>query len=86
MLRLRDSSSLASVEAWKRQGASELLAPAPIALKVDAMLPGASIVRRVRLEPGLYVVLCLVPQGRGADGAIVDHAHLGMQQTFVVSP
>jgi len=32
----------------------------------------------------LYVVLCFVPAGLGADGEIIDHAHPGMRQTFVV--
>lgn len=84
ILRLRDSSHLADVDAWIARGAPALLPPAPLIANVAALLPGASVQQRVRLEPGLHVVLCFVPAGRDSTGTIVSHAHLGMRQTFVV--
>lgn len=75
----------AHTEEWIARGASALLAPAPLIVNVPAMLPDASTTRRVKLEPGVYVVLCFVPAGRDASGAIVNHVHLGMRQTFVVA-
>jgi hypothetical protein len=84
VLRLRDSSEFGAVDAWIARGASELLPPAPIALRVAALLPGEAARRELSMEPGVYIALCFVPAGRGTDGAIMDHAHLGMRHTFVV--
>jgi hypothetical protein len=86
MLHLADSSSLPAVDQWIARGASPLLPPAPLAVNVAALLPGASTTQRVNLQAGVYVVLCFVPAGRDSSGTIVSHAHLGMRQTFVVRP
>jgi hypothetical protein len=86
VLHLPDSSSLPAVDEWIARGASLLLPPAPLAVNVPALLPGASTTKRVKLEAGVYVVLCFVPAGRDSLGSIVNHAHLGMRQTFVVRP
>ena len=84
VLHLPDSSSLPAVDQWIARGASALLPPAPLVVNVPALLPGASTTQRVNLEPGVYVVLCFVPAGRDTTGALVNHVHLGMRQTFVV--
>lgn len=86
VLHLADSSRLPAVDQWIARGASPLLPPAPLAVNVSALLPGASTTQRVNLQAGVYVVLCFVPAGRDSSGTIVNHAHLGMRQTFVVQP
>ena len=84
VLRLRDSTELPAIDDWITRGASRLLPPAPVVVSVEALIPGEAVTRRVRLEPGLYVVLCMVPAGRNANGEIRDHTHLGMRSTFVI--
>lgn len=86
VLHLRDSTSLPAVDQWIASGYSPLLVPAPLIVNVAALLPGATASQEVQLEPGVYVVVCFIPAGRDAQGALVNHAHLGMRQTFVVGP
>lgn len=85
VLRLADSSSLGDVDAWVAGGASLLLPPAEVALHIDALLPGAEADRTIRLDAGVYVVICLVPIERRGNGSFEHHADRGMRTTFVVS-
>jgi hypothetical protein len=47
----------------------------------NAVIPGARAVSRQNLEPGQYLLLCLIPNENG-----VPHVALGMQKSLVVMP
>ena len=81
---LADSSRMPAVDQWIARGASVLLPRAPLVVDVPALLPGASTTQRVKLVPGVYVMLCFLPAGRDASAALVNHVHRGRLRTFVV--
>jgi len=47
----------------------------------NGVIPGARAVARQNLEPGQYLLLCLIPNEKG-----VPHVALGMQKSLVVMP
>lgn len=85
MVRVADSTALARVHAWLDDGTPLGREPGIVSTPVEILLTGETRTRTVSLEPGLYVVYCLVPTGhRAGGGDIEQHFMRGMRATFVV--
>jgi hypothetical protein len=86
MRRLADSTALPAALAWLDAGTPTLGAPGLDVPVSDVLLRGERTSRQVLLQPGLYLVYCLVPTGRRtADHEIEQHVMVGMRSTFVVA-
>jgi hypothetical protein len=85
MVRIADSTALARVHAWLDDGTPLGREPGIVSTPVEILLTGETRTRTVILEPGLYVVYCLVPTGhRAGGGDIEQHFMRGMRATLVV--
>jgi hypothetical protein len=85
MVRVTDSTALARVDRWLDDGTPLGREPGIVSTPGEILLTGETRTRTVTLEPGLYVVYCLVPTGhRAGGGDIEQHFMRGMRATFVV--
>ncbi len=72
-------------DTWLDDGTPLGREPGIVSTPVEILLTGETRTRTVTLEPGLYVVYCLVPTGhRAGGGDIEQHFMRGMRATFVV--